>query len=204
MIQDDRRFFELELHQRLKNLAKNYPGMTATKNKLKIKLEGKVVADLFFQHLARVDAYLMGGMVYGGAIFDCSSAFHPPYKSNLHSSACFSFITSSEKNKRFSGDFGGVIKTPSSDRAAGVCEQIIHSLEKFYIPRMYGCVNPVSRTIIDVLTSPGNYAYPSVFIHCAMKLCSDKVSPEQLKAAISSKEIIKNKDYDIPLLSAGS
>lgn len=199
---DIRAIFEAALLCELKEIAANHPGMVASRNKLKIKQEKKVVAELFFDHLARVDSYVLGGMVYGGPIFNCASDFEPPYKSNLYNKGCFSFVTSGENSKRFSGGLCGVIKTPPPDLAGQVCDHIRSVLEEFYIPRMLGCIVPSERTIPDALMSPDDYAYPAVFIHCAMALNPKIASADILNEVISSKKVVKNEDYDLPLLVA--
>ena len=41
-------------------------------------------------------------------------------------------------------------------------------LEAYYVPMIAGCIIPSDRTIDDVLYAPTDYAYPAVFIHCAI------------------------------------
>ncbi|PVZ40655.1 hypothetical protein [Pseudomonas sp. CC120222-01a] len=200
MSADNRVLFESELLKELKLVASKFEGVTASKNKLKFKYNKKFVAELVFEHLSRVDSYVLVGMVSGGEIFECSSNFTPPYKSNLFNEFCFSFISSSEQNKVFSGSLDGAIKTPSPDSVGQVCAHIKSVLEEFYIPRMLACIVPSERTIKDVLSSPESYAYPAVFIHCAAVLGKNGRLTD-LSEAVNSKKIVKNKDYDIPLLS---
>lgn len=199
MSPDDRDIFELELLRVLKLAASKFDGVTASKNKLKFKYNKKNVAELFFEHLSRVDSYILGGMVYGGAIFECSSKFAPPYKSNLFNESCFSFISSGEQDKKLSGNLGGAIKTPAPNVVGEVCAHIQAVLEDFYIPKILACISPTNRTITDVLSSPDDYAYPAVFIHCAASLSRGERLVD-LSEALKSKKIVKNKDYDIPLL----
>ncbi|MFQ6572330.1 hypothetical protein [Pseudomonas sp. UM16] len=187
--------------KKLKEVSASFPGVIASRNKLKFKYEKKVVAELVFEHLARVDAYVLVGLVYGGSLFDCASHYTPPYKSNLFGGAGFSFTTSGDRGKIFSGDFGGAIKTPDSVSLRSVCDHIGSVLEDFYIPMVLGCIAPTGRTIRDVLSAPDNYAYPAVFVHCAMSLCPGLVSEQELSEVLSCKEIVKNKGYDLPLLA---
>lgn len=201
MSSDNRLLFESELLKMLKKVAEQFDGVTASKNKLKFKYKKRFVAELFLDHLARVDSYVLVGMVYGGEIFECASHFAPPYKSNLFSHCCFSFISSGEKTKRFSGDFGGAIKTPSPDLVVDVCAHIRSVLEEWYIPKMLACIVPAQRTIRDVLSSPDEYAYPAVFIHCAAACDTSFNDEELLNQALKSPKIVKIKDYDVPLLS---
>ena len=202
MSSENRSIFESQLLEELKLVAAQFEGVVASKNKLKFKHNKKVVGELFLEHLARVDAYVLGGMVYGGEIFDCCSKFTPPYKSNLFSEGCFSFISSGEQNKKISRDSGGAIKTPDQSTVREICAHIRLVLEEYYVPRLLACIVPAKRTINDVLSSPDEYAYPAIFIHCAAKLEMKFVDESLLNAAMSSKKIIKSKDYDIPLLSA--
>ncbi|MEN4829800.1 hypothetical protein ABEH27_25240 [Pseudomonas sp. P39-UII1] len=201
MSTDDRVIFELELLGVLKLAASKFDGVTASKNKLKFKYNKKNVAELFFEHLSRADSYILGGIVYGGAIFECSSKFTPPYKSNLFNESCFSFISSGEQDKKFSGNLGGAIKTPAPNAVGEVCAHIQAVLEDFYIPKIQACISPTDRTIADVLSSPDDYAYPAVFIHCAASLSWGERLVD-LSEALKSKKIVKNKDYDIPLLTS--
>jgi hypothetical protein len=201
MNSDNRVFFESELLKELKVVAAKFEGVVASKNKLKFKHEKKVVAELFFEHLARVDSYVLGGMVYGGKIFEYVSSFTPPYKSNLFNDGCFSFISSGENNRRFSGDSGGAIKTPGPNAIGEVCAHIGLVLEEFYVPRVLACILPAKRTINDVLSSPDEYSYPAVVIHCAAALGGASVDKSQVEEAVRSKKVVKNKEYDIPLLT---
>jgi hypothetical protein len=197
---DNRVLFESELLKELKLAASKFEGVTASKNKLKFKYNKKFVAELVFEYLSRVDSYVLIGMVSGGEIFECSSNFAPPYKSNLFNKLCFSFISSGEQNKVFGDSLDGTIKTPAPNSVTQVCAHIKSVLEDFYIPRILACIAPSGRTIKDVLSSPENYAYPAVFIHCAAVLGNGGELTE-LNEAINSKKIVKNKEYDIPLLS---
>ncbi|MEB3900385.1 hypothetical protein ODI84_09370 [Pseudomonas putida] len=94
MTSENRVNFESELLKELTAIALHFEGVAASKNKLKFKYNKKVVAELFLEHLARVDSYVLGGMVYGGAIFECASGFNPPYKSNLFNEGCFYHLAS--------------------------------------------------------------------------------------------------------------
>lgn len=197
-----RAHFEAELLKELKVVASRFDGVSASKNKLKFKRNKKNVAELTFDYLARVDSYVLVGLVNGGDIWECSSAFAPPYRSNLFNDGCFSFISSGEQNKRFSLDLSGAIKIPRPDLVREVCGHIRGVLEEFYIPKILGCIVPTERTISDVIAAPDEYAYPAVFIHCAAKLDGAIVSKSLLNEAINSKKIVKDKSYDLPLLAA--
>ncbi|WDY60290.1 hypothetical protein [Pseudomonas sp. PSKL.D1] len=198
---ENRSHFEAVLLEELKTTAMRFKGVVASKNKLKFKYEKKIVAELFFEHLARVDAYVLGGMVYGGQIFECASNFTPPYKSNLFNESCFSFISSGEHYKRFGREAGGAIKTPEPHVAKEVCAQIVAVLEEFYIPRILACITPSERTVDDVLSDPDEYAYPAVFIHCAVKIGELAIDKACINEALASKKVVKNKAYDTSLLA---
>ena len=200
MSSDNRLHFEAELLKELKAVASNFEGVSASKNKLKFKYNKKYVAEIFLDHLARIDSYVLCGMVYGGEIYECSLSYAPPYKSNLFNEGCFSFISSGEQNKRFSGDLGGAIKTPSPTTARGVCTHIRTVLEEFYVPKILACIKPAGRTISDVVSTPDQYAYPAVFIHCAAKIGGAGETKGQIEEALKSKKIVKDKSYDAPLL----
>ena len=200
MSSENRLYFESELLKVLKDIASQFVGVVASKNKLKFKYNNKVVAELFLDHLARVDSYVLYGMVYGGEIHECATNFNPPYKSNLFNEGSLSFNSSGEQGKRFSGDFSGAIKTPPPDLAADVCTHIGLVLKDYYVPRILASIKPAQRTISDVVSAPDQYAYPSVFIHCAAKLGGVEEARVQIDEAVKSKQIIKDKSYDIPLL----
>ncbi|KIY37541.1 hypothetical protein TZ03_27280 [Pseudomonas sp. 10-1B] len=197
---ENRLHFEAELLKELKFVASHFEGVVASKNKLKFKHGKKFVAELFFDHLSRIDSYVLGGMVYGGKIHEYVSSYTPPYKNNLFNEASFSFMSSGEQNKRFSGDLGGAIKTPSSNSVVEVCLHIRSVLEEFYVSKILACIIPAKRTISDVVSSPNEYAYPAVFIHCAVKLSEVPQDKEQIEAAMKSKKIVKDRSYDVPLL----
>jgi hypothetical protein len=201
MTADNRLHFETELLKELKLISSRLNGVVATKNKLKFKHKQKYVAELYFTHIQRSDAYILGGRVYGGDLYECMLNYTPPYKSNLFQDACFSFITSGEQGRIFSGNMMGAIETPSPEKAGGVCEHIESVLEKIYIPKILSCITPTEQTVEEVLLSPDNYAYPAVFISCAASLGGSYDYSKQIKKSINSKRIIKNKSYDIPLLS---
>ena len=200
MSAEDRAFFESELLKELKLVAAKFKGVTASKNRLKFKYNKEFVAELALEHLSKVDSYVLLGMVSGGEIYECASNFTPPYKSNLFNGFCFSFISSGEKNKVFSGSLDGAIKTPAPDLVGQVCAHIRGVLENFYVPKVLACIVPSDRTIKDVLSSPESYAYPAVFIHCAAVL-GKGAEFTGLDEAKKSKQIVKSKEYDIPLLS---
>lgn len=189
MSSENRVNFETELLKELKAIAFQFEGVVASKNKLKFKHNKKFVAELFLEHLARVDSYVLGGIVYGGEIFDCVSDFNPPYKSNLFNEGCFSFISSGEHTKRFGSNFGGLVKTPDLASAKETCMYISQVLREFYIPKILACITPAKRTISDVLDAPDSYAYPAVFIHCAEKLGAEFTDKAQRDSAIKSKKL---------------
>lgn len=199
---ENRVFFESILLKELKEITGSQ-GVTvaASKNKLKFRLDKIVVADIFFQHLAKADAYVLGGFVYGGVIFECSRKYEPPYKSNLFNDSCFSFVTSGRSDKRFSSDVGGAIKTPKPNAAPEVCKKIRDSLVDYYVPKVISCIIPSPLTIEGVIESPSDYAYPAVFIHCALASSPGLVTNEKLEQIKSNKKIIKNKDFDLELLN---
>lgn len=201
MTSENRVDFEYELLKELTTIALQFEGVAASKNKLKFKYNKKVVAELFLEHLARVDSYVLGGIVYGGAIFECASGFNPPYKSNLFNEGCFSFISSGEQVKRFGNAPGGSVKTPDLASAKETCAHIGQVLKEFYIPKVLACITPTKQTIGDVLDSPDNYAYPAVFIHCAAKLGAEFTDKAQYDNVINSRKIIKDKSFDEPLIS---
>lgn len=198
----DRVFFENSLLDEMKGIAGSEGvTVTASKNKLKFRWNKVVVADIFFQHLAKVDAYVLGGFVYGGVMFECSRKYDPPYKSNLFNDSCFSFVTSGRSDKKFSSDIGGAIKTPKPDAASEVCKHIRKSLETYYVPKVISCIIPNSLTIEGVIESPSDYAYPALFIHCALAFSPGLVSNEILEQIKINKKIIKNRDFDLGLLN---
>lgn len=199
---ENRVFFENMLLKELKEITGSQGvTVTASKNKLKFRWNKIVVADIFFQHLAKADAYVLGGFVYGGVIFECSKKYEPPYKSNLFSDSCFSFVTSGRSDKRFSNDIGGAIRTPKPDAAPEVCKQIRDSLESYYVPKVISCIVPSAQTIEGVIESPSDYAYPALFIHCALAFSPGLVGNEKLEQIKTNKKIIKNKDFDLGLLN---
>ncbi|TRO29826.1 MULTISPECIES: hypothetical protein [Pseudomonas] len=200
MSSEDRLYFEAALLKELKIVASKFDGVVATKNKLKFKHNKKNVGELFLDHIARVDSYVLAGMVSGGELFECASKFTPPYRSNLFNDGCFSFISSGEQSKQFSGDFGGAIKTPPPALADEVCSHIRLVLEEFYVPKMLAAIVPADRTISDVVLSPDEYSYPAVLIHCAAKLGGVAGNEVKIKEAMTSKKIVKDKVYDISLL----
>ncbi|MFJ4445223.1 hypothetical protein ACIPZ8_24460 [Pseudomonas sp. NPDC089422] len=200
MSSENRLHFESELLKVLKIVASQFDGVVASKNKLKFKFNKKYVAEIFLDHLARIDSYVLCGMVYGGEIHECALSFAPPYKSNLFNESSFSFISSGENNKRFGDGLSGAIKTPLPDVAGEVCAHIRSVLEEFYVPKILACIKPGSRTINDVLSAPDQYAYPAVFIHCAAKIGGVGEAIGLINNAVTSKQIIKDKSYDIQLL----
>lgn len=201
MSKEDRVYFESELLKELKDL--EWPGLSikAVKGGVKFRWEKKLVAELDFQYLVNSNAYVLNGMVFGGAIFDCCSEVNPPYKSNLGSAACFSFTTSGRQDKKFGTSIYGTISAPKREDVGAICAHIRRALESHYIPLMAGCILPSARTIDDVLASPTDYAYPALFIHCAVAYNSEIISSENLEKVKLNKKIIKNKDFDLGLLS---
>lgn len=121
--------FESELLKELNNIASRFESVVASRNKLKFGYNKKYVAETFFDHIACIDSYVLCGMVYGGEIQECALIFEPPYKSNLFNKGCFSFVSSGEQSKLFSGDFGGAIKTPTPGMVGEVCAHIRSVLE---------------------------------------------------------------------------
>lgn len=202
MRSENRLYFEAELLKALKALASACEGVTATKNKLKFKYGKKYVADIYLDHIGSADCYILAGDVYGGALYECMSSHKPPYKSNLFHNACFSFISSGEKGRLFSRNMSGALPTPTPDLAEDVCDHIATALKAFYVPKIFSCITPTEHTVDGVLSSPDDYAYPAVFISCAAKLSSSFDYTEQIKKALGIKKVIKDKSYDLPLLSS--
>lgn len=200
MTKENRIYFEGELLRELKNLECPVLAVKVLKSGIRLLHEKKIVAELDFQYLVNAKAYILNGRVFGGPICECTSKFDPPYKSNLLSTACFSFTTSGRQDKKFSNNVYGSISVPSPDEAKAVCGDIRRSLESYYIPMIAGCIIPSQRTIDDVLHSPTDYAYPAVFIHCAIARNPEIVNDEIIEKIRSNKKIIKNKSFDLALL----
>lgn len=197
---ENRENFEQKLFKILKEIEHSNSMIKASKNKLKFKIAKINVAELYIQHLARVDSYYLGGTVFGGTIFDFLSKVSPPYKNNLFNESCCSFTTLGKEDKKFSLEMGGAIKTPSIIEVEAVCGHIKKSLEEHYIPKIIACIVPSKRTIRDVLESPDEYSYPAPFIHCAIKSDATIAENTLLEQVRKHKKIIKNKEFDLRLL----
>lgn len=200
MSKEDRDYFERALLKELKGLQCNDLALSVLKGTLKFRWDKKVVAELDFQYLVKSRAYVLLGRVFGGPIYECASNIEPPYRSNLASAACFSFTTSGRQDKKFSPEIYGSIRLPSPDTAEAVCKHIRNVLENRYVPMIVGCVLGNERTLDDVIASPTDYAYPAVFIHCAIACNPHLLKPGMLQALKSNKKIIKNKTFDLGLL----
>jgi len=197
---ENRAIFERKLLEKLKEIELSNSMIKASKNKLKFKSGNKFVAELYIQHLARVDSYYLGGTVYGGAIFEGLSSIDPPYKSNVFNDSCCSFTTLGQEDKKFSLELGGAIKTPSLADVEAVCGHIKKVLEDHYVPKVIACIIPGQRTIRDVLESPDEYSFPAPFIYCAIKNDAKIVECGMLDKVRQSKRVIKNKEFDLKLL----
>jgi len=64
MSSEDRLYFESVLQEELRGVASKFDGVVASKNKLKFKYNKKNVAELFLDYLARVDCYVLAGIVF--------------------------------------------------------------------------------------------------------------------------------------------
>jgi len=199
MSKENRATFERALLDELKQITCAGLSLSASKNALKFRLNKQLVAELDFQHLAKSGAYVLLGRVIGGPIFECASSITPPYRSNLASDACFSFTTSGRQDKKFSQNVYGSIDMPKPDAALAVSKHIRHALEDYYVPMIVGCIIPSDRTIDDVLYAPTDYAYPAVFIHCAITCDPAILKPGGLALLRAHKKIIKNKIFDLAL-----
>ncbi|MCQ2992667.1 hypothetical protein NLO88_00255 [Pseudomonas syringae] len=200
MGKENRIFFEAELQKELKLIECKDLMVTAVKRGLKFRFEKKLVAELHFQYLMKGHSFTLLGWVFGGPIFERLSKIEMPYKSNLGSEACFSFITSGRQDKKFSPSIYGDIAVPRPEQASDVCKHIRNRLEEYYIPMVVGCVFPKERTIDDVLYSPRDYSYPAAFIHCAVA-CDPSILKDGMKEKLkTNKKIIKNKAFDLKLL----
>lgn len=200
MGKENRIFFEAELQKELKLIECKDLMVTAVKRGLKFRFEKKLVAELHFQYLMKGHSFTLLGWVFGGPIFERLSKIEMPYKSNLGSEACFSFITSGRQDKKFSPSIYGDIAVPRPEQASDVCKHIRNRLEEYYIPLVVGCVLPKERTIDDVLYAPTDYSYPAAFIHSAVA-CDPSILKDGMKEKLkSNKKIIKNKAFDLKLL----
>ncbi|WP_455914952.1 hypothetical protein [Pseudomonas syringae] len=200
MIKENRIYFESELLKELKGIEGSEVSIKILKSGIRFIYEKKVVAELDFQYLVKSNAYVLNGRVFGGPIFDCSSKIEPPYKSHLFSDACFAFTTSGKQDKKFSDNVYGSIYLPPPEEVGSMCKRIRSSLENYYIPMIMGCIAPSTRTIEDVLHSPTDYAYPAVFIHCAVACNPELVTEEVVERIKTNKKIIRNKSFDLKLL----
>lgn len=200
MSKENRIYFEEKLQEELKNIEYKALAVTVVKRGLKFRFEKKLVAELYFQYLVKSHAFTLIGRVFGGPIFNGMSKIIMPYKSNLTSDACFSFISSGRQDKKFSPSIYGHISVPRPENAIGVCQHIRHALEEYYIPLMSGCILPAERTIDDVIYSPGDYSYPAAFIHCAINYNPSILKDNVKEKLRSNKKIIKNKTFDFELL----
>lgn len=198
---ENRAFFESELLKELKTLTFDGLTLRASKSALKFCWNKELVAELDFQHLAKSGAYVLLGRVFGGPIFECAASITPPYRSNLASNACFSFTTSGRQDKKFSQNVYGSIDMPKPDAAPAVSKHIRQALEAYYVPMIAGCIIPSDRTVDDVLYAPTDYAYPAVFVHYAIACNPAILRPGQLELVKAKKHIVKNKAFDLALLS---
>ncbi|MCH5512285.1 hypothetical protein [Pseudomonas syringae] len=202
MKKEDLIYFESELQEELKTIKCEELAVTAVKRCLRFRIDKEIVATLNFQHLVKSHEFMLSGRVFGGPIFNCMSKMDMPYKSNLGSNSCFSFITDGRQDKKFSPSIYGTIVVPSPDHASEVCKHIRRALEEYYIPLVVGCILPSERTIDDVIYSPRDYSYPAAFIHCAVSCNPLIVKNDMLEKIKSNKHIIKNKIFDLKLLDA--
>lgn len=200
MSKENRIYFESELLQELKGIAVSEISIKVLKSGIRFIYDKKVVAELDFQYLVKSNAYILNGRVFGGPIFECSSKIDPPYKSHLFSDACFAFTTSGRQDKKFSDNVYGSIYLPPPEEVESVCKRIRNSFESYYIPMVTGCIVPGPRTIEDVLHSPTDYAYPAVFIHCAVACNPEIISEEVVEKIKTNKKIIRNKSFDLELI----
>jgi hypothetical protein len=200
MSKENRAIFERALLGEIKQITCAGLALSASKNALKFRLNKQLVAELDFQHLAKSGAYVLLGRVIGGPIFECASRIRPPYRSNLASDACFSFTTSGRQDKKFSQNVYGSIDMPKPDAALAVSKHIRRALEDYYVPMIAGCIIPSDRTIEDVLYEPTDYAYPAVFVHCAITCDPSILKPGVMARLKTRKRMIKNKTFDLELL----
>lgn len=200
MNKEHRIYFEHALQQELKQIECKAVAVTAVKRGLKFRFEKKLVAELHFQYLMKAHAFILLGRVFGGPVFDAMSRIDMPYKSNLGSEACFSFISSGRQEKKPGFSIYGEVGVPRPEHAEGVCQHVRRALEEYYVPLVVGCIVPGERTIDDVIYSPRDYSYPAAFIHCAMA-CNPSIVTGDVKEKLrSNKKIIKNKIFDYELL----
>lgn len=200
MSKENRIYFEQELQKELNLIECSALSVKAVKRGLKFRFEKKLVAELYFQYLVSGHSFTLLGRVFGGPIFDSLANIEMPYKSNLHSDACFSFITSGRQDKKFSPSIYGDIAVPRPEDAGDVCKHIRRVLEEYYIPLIVGCILPSERTVDDVIYSPRDYSYPAAFIHCAI-MHNPSILDGRLKEKLrTNKKIIKNKSFDFMLL----
>ncbi|RMP07578.1 hypothetical protein ALQ08_02633 [Pseudomonas syringae pv. delphinii] len=203
---ENRKFFENELLKELKSI--NFSKSTGTekisisvsKKKIKLKFEKEFIAELYMEHLTNANGYYLGWHVYGGPIFDCTTNLTAPYNSNLLNKACCSFTTLKIEDKKLTLVSGGVLKTPSPEDAIAISKHIRQIIEEDYLPKIVGCIIASERTIQDVIDTPSIYAYPAIFIHCAIMQNPKIAKKELLEKVFSNKKIIKDKNFDLELL----
>ncbi|MFA0925918.1 hypothetical protein RA263_25585 [Pseudomonas syringae pv. tagetis] len=167
------------------------------------------------EHLTNANGYYLGWHVFGGPIFECTANFIAPYKSNLLNKTCSAYTTLKIEDKKLTLVSGGVLKTPSPEDAVAIIKHIRQIIEEDYIPKIAGCITASERTIQDVNDAPNIYAYPAIFIHCAImqnskiqKFKNSKIQKfknskkDLLKKIISNKKIIKDSNFDLALLES--
>ncbi|SDI64325.1 hypothetical protein SAMN05216588_1219 [Pseudomonas flavescens] len=202
MSKEDRIHFEATLQKELNDIKCAALEVRAVKRGLKFRLDKKVVAELHFQYLVKSHAFTLIGFVSGGPIFDGVSKMDIPYQSNLGSESCFSFTTSGRQDKKLGPRIDGRVDIPQPEKASDICRHIRHVLEDYYIPLLIGCILPGERTVDDVVHSPTDYAYPAVFIHCALAYNPSILKDGMLEKIRANKYIIKNKTFDLALLNS--
>ncbi|WP_440830445.1 hypothetical protein ACTABV_20040 [Pseudomonas fragariae (ex Marin et al. 2024)] len=205
---ENRKIFENELLKELKAISTSKSISTdkikilASKNKLKFKFEKAYVAELYLEHLTNANGYYLGWHVFGGPIYECTANFIAPYKSNLLNKACSSYTTLKIEDKKLTLVSGGVLKTPTPEDAVAISKHIRQIIEEDYIPKIAGCIIASERTIQDVNDAPSIYAYPAIFIHCAIMQNPKIPKKDLLKKILSNKKIIKDNNFDLELLES--
>lgn len=135
--------------------------------------------------------------VSGGDVHEFCKAHLPPYPSNLrHPDYTFMHSSLSGPDHRFADEAGGAVRVWNADGIERICERILEKIRAYHVPRICHGLTAAPELIQDVLSRPGDYAYPALAIACVRRTQASAWEPTFVDELLRNRKVIKSREFD--------
>ena len=131
-------------------------------------------------------------------------AYLPPYRSNLrHPDDTFMHSSLSDPDRRFADKGDGAVRVWNADGIERICDRMLEKIRAYHVSRICHGLRAAPELIRDVLSRPGDYAYPALAIACVRRTQALAWEPKFVDELLRNRKIVKNREFDGRILGIG-